>query len=85
MDLSSRLSNVKERLREVTEKYEKLVEVTKPYLMALQHFPDKVKEFFEGCSRKRNEPRKEKLRSRHENRKRETIGQGKRPFDGCKW
>lgn len=47
MDLSSRLSNVKERLREVTEKYEKLVEVTKPYLMALQHFPDKVKEFFE--------------------------------------
>lgn len=47
MDLSSRLSNVKERLREVTEKYEKLVEVTKPYLMALQHFPDKVKEFFD--------------------------------------
>lgn len=47
IDLSSRLSNVKERLREVTEKYEKLVEVTKPYLMALQHFPDKVKEFFD--------------------------------------
>ena len=47
MDLSSRLSNVKERLQEVTEKYEKLVEVTKPYLMALQHFPDKVKEFFD--------------------------------------
>lgn len=47
MDLSSRLSNVKERLREVTEKYEKLVEITKPYLMALQHFPDKVKEFFD--------------------------------------
>lgn len=47
MDLSSRLSNVKERLKEVTEKYERLVEITKPYLMALQHFPDKVKEFFE--------------------------------------
>ena len=47
MDLSSRLSNVKERLKEVTEKYERLVEITKPYLMALQHIPDKVKEFFE--------------------------------------
>ena len=47
MDLSSRLSNVKERLQEVTEKYEKLVEITKPYLMALQRFPDKVKEFFD--------------------------------------
>ncbi len=47
MDLSSRLSNVKERLQEVTEKYERLVEITKPYLMALQHFPDKVKEFFD--------------------------------------
>lgn len=47
MDLSSRLSNVKERLQEVTEKYERLVEITKPYLMALQRFPDKVKEFFE--------------------------------------
>ena len=47
MDLSSRLSNVKERLQEVTEKYEQLVEVTKPYLLALQRFPEKVKEFFE--------------------------------------
>ena len=47
MDLSSRLSNVKERLKEVTEKYEKLAEITRPYLMALQHFPDKVKVFFD--------------------------------------
>lgn len=47
MELSSRLSQVKERLQEVTEKYNQLVEVTKPYLMALQRFPEKVKEFFE--------------------------------------
>lgn len=32
MELSSRLSQVKERLQEVTEKYNQLVEVTKPYL-----------------------------------------------------
>ena len=59
MDLSSRLSNVKERLQEVTEKYEKLVEITKPYLMALQRFPDKVKEFFDRLfpPRKRAEER----------------------------
>lgn len=47
MELSSRLSQVKEGLQEVTEKYNQLVEVTKPYLMALQRFPEKVKEFFE--------------------------------------
>lgn len=47
IDLSARLSNVKERLAEVTEKYERLAEITKPYLLALQRSPDKVKEFFE--------------------------------------
>ena len=38
---------MKERLAEVTEKYEQLVEITKPYLLALQRFPDKVKAFLE--------------------------------------
>jgi chemotaxis protein histidine kinase CheA len=46
-NLSSRLANVTERLQDITERYERLVEVTKPYIFALQHFPEKVKEFFE--------------------------------------
>lgn len=47
MELSSRLTHVKEKLQEVTKKYEQLVEVTKPYLIGLQRFPERVKEFFE--------------------------------------
>ena len=46
-DLSTRLENVSARLKEVTEKYEKLAEVARPYLLALQHFPDRVKDFFD--------------------------------------
>lgn len=34
-------------MKDITERYEWLVEVTKPYIFALQHFPEKVKEFFE--------------------------------------
>lgn len=45
-NLSGRLSTVKERYGELKEKYDRLVELTKPYIFALQHFPEKVKEFF---------------------------------------
>lgn len=61
MDLSSHLSNVKERLKEVTEKYERLAEITKPYLLALQRFPDKVKVFFETLF-----PQKERTEEREQ-------------------
>lgn len=61
MDLSTRLSNVKERLAEVTEKYERLVEITKPYLLALQRFPEKVKAFFETLF-----PQKERAEEREQ-------------------
>lgn len=61
MDLSTRLSNVKEQLAEVTEKYEWLVEITKPYLLALQRFPDKVKAFFETLF-----PQKERAEEREQ-------------------
>lgn len=45
-NLSGRLSTVKERYGELKEKYDRLVELTKPYIFALQHFSEKVKEFF---------------------------------------
>ena len=61
IDLASRLSNVKEKLREVTEKYERLVEITRPYLTALQRFPEKVKEFFEKLI-----PQKERAEEREQ-------------------
>lgn len=61
MDLSARLSNVKERLAEVTEKYELLVEITKPYLLVLQRFPEKVKAFFETLF-----PQKERAEEREQ-------------------
>ena len=62
-DLSTRLENVSARLKEVTEKYEKLAEVARPYLLALQHFPDRVKDFFDRLfsskdqAEERQEPR----------------------------
>lgn len=46
-DLSSSVSRLQERLEEVTAKYERLIEITKPYLEAMRRFPDKVKEFLD--------------------------------------
>ena len=59
--LNTRLVNVDARLKEVTEKYEKLTEVARPYLLALQHFPDRVKDFFDRLfpSKDRAEERQE--------------------------
>lgn len=45
--LRSRVASLQDKLNEATEKYDHLVEVTKPYLTALQHFPETVKAFFE--------------------------------------
>lgn len=36
-----------EKVRVITDRYNQLAELTKPYLRALQLFPEKVKEFFD--------------------------------------
>ena len=45
--LSAAVNRLEEKLEALTEKYNAVVELTKQYLVALQRFPEKVKEFFE--------------------------------------
>ena len=47
IELNTRLTNTSIRLKELTVKHEHLTEITKPYVLALQRFPDKVRDFFD--------------------------------------
>lgn len=58
--LSGRLEQAQEKLRELTEKYERLAELTRPFIAALQRFPDRVRRFFDGLfSDRETEPKHE--------------------------
>lgn len=46
--LTGKLEMAQEKLRDVTERYEKMEEAARPLLAALQRFPDKVKAFLDG-------------------------------------
>ena len=50
------------KLAEITARYEKLIELTRPYLEAVQRFPEKVKMFFEKLLPPREHPREQETR-----------------------
>jgi uncharacterized coiled-coil protein SlyX len=68
--LSSAVNRLEAKLDEMTEKYRRLVEITKPYLLALDQFPEKVRDFFDRLfPPKQKEPERElpepKPKARH--------------------
>ena len=71
--LRSRVVSLQDKLKDATEKYDHLVEVTKPYLTALQHFPETVKAFFERIlsQKQQTEERKQPMPERKSKRKTE--------------
>ena len=50
------------KLAEITARYEKLIELTRPYLEAVQRFPEKVKMFFEKLLPPREHPHEQETR-----------------------
>lgn len=72
--LSSTVSRLEEKLDELTQRYNRLVDLTRPYLEALQRFPDKVKEFFEKLfppKQKEQEQEQPQIKPKHKNRDRD--------------
>ena len=46
--LEHSVAHLERKLADITERYEKLVDIAQPYLQALKLFPDKVKAFIQG-------------------------------------
>jgi predicted nuclease with TOPRIM domain len=66
--LSSTVNRLEEKLADMTQRYNQLVELTRPYLEALQRFPDKVREFFEKLfppKQREREQEQPKIKQKH--------------------
>lgn len=62
--LSGRLKQAQEQLAETAEKYRRLEELTRPFVAALQRFPDKVKRFLDSIFPNREYDQKQEAEQR---------------------
>lgn len=61
-NLTDRLSNSNKLYKDLKEKYDRLMEMTKPYILALQRFPEEVKKFIDRLLPVHTAPEKTQVR-----------------------